>query len=426
MPADRSSSAAPAARRGRPRRAAADPLGPPPRLPSTRANRGHNRRNLVNDNDQQAGGNDARIMRLIEAQEEETRLREEAEQAAEEEEEAQQQDAELAATLARVAQLKVQKAERDARRNTLTSLPTIGGPQSQTTVGSALGIEGPQSQTLLGSSRQGESSLVSVELFERYPAIDEMHLKAIKENTFKPINVVKLTTEMVLDRNKVKLLAVGSDVAVEAREEDAVLGELKGLSHLIRCFLIYTNILVHFAQESLQKSLWIGMLAYVEQLWSFSSTSTFESVRQYHFLFHSMRIRRGIDDGALWGQGDSNLERRTLRLKPQTDHAASGRSRYGLNTYTSQPHAPSGTHPSGTQQNQPSPFSPTCHRWNAGTDCYEPGCKFRHACAGCNGSHRAKDCRVPNRTNERQPGPAPNPAAPTGQRLLLPAPDPRR
>lgn len=207
-------------------------------------------------------------MRLIEAQEEETRLREEAERATEEEEETQQQDAELAATLVRVAQLKAQKADRDARRGTiaLTSLPVIGGPQSQATVGPALVTGGPQSQTLLGSTRLGESSLVSVELFERYPAIDEVHLKAIKENTFKPINVVKLTTEMVLDRNKVKLLAVGSDVAVEAREEDAVLGELKGLSHLIRCFLIYTNILVHFTPESLQKALWIGMLAYVEQL----------------------------------------------------------------------------------------------------------------------------------------------------------------
>ena len=141
--------------------------------------------------------------------------------------------------------------------------------------------------------------------------------------------------EMVLDRNKVKLLAVGSDVAVEAKEEDAVLGELKGLSYLIRCFLIYTNILVHFTQESLQQSLWIGMLAYVEQLWGFSTTSTFELVRQYHFFFHSMRIRQGIDDGTLWGQGNSTLEQKTLRPKLQSDFAVS-RARFGSSAYGNQ------------------------------------------------------------------------------------------
>ena len=96
-------------------------------------------------------------------------------QTAEEEEEREQQEAELTATLARVEQLKAQKAVRDVRLGTRT-LSVIGGPQSQTTSGSA--------------SRQGEISLVSVELFERYPAIDEIHLKAIRENTFKPTNVI--------------------------------------------------------------------------------------------------------------------------------------------------------------------------------------------------------------------------------------------
>ena len=205
---------------------------------------------MVNNADQQAEANDAMIA-LQEAQEEETCLREEAEHAAEEKKEKLQQKAELTATLARVEQLKAQKTEREAWMRQ-TTLLVIGGPQSQPVLGSTW--------------QQGESSLVSMELFRRYPAIDEVHLNAIKENTFKPINVVKLTTEMVLDRNKVKLLAVGSDVAVETKEEDAVLGELKGLSHLIRCFLIYTNIFVHFTQESLQQSLWIGMWAYVEQL----------------------------------------------------------------------------------------------------------------------------------------------------------------
>ncbi|MCJ1470058.1 hypothetical protein MMC07_008703 [Pseudocyphellaria aurata] len=234
MPANRNNSAPPAGsasstgsaaptRRGR----RANPIGPPPRLPLTRINRGQNRRIMVNDEDQQPGANDAYITlreaqqeetrrQLKEAQQQETRLRKKAEQAAEDEEERTQEEAELIATRARLKQLQAQKAEREARQGT-TTLSVIEGPQSQS--GSTL--------------RQGEKTLVSAELFRRYPAIDEMHSRAIKENTFKLINVVKLTTEMALEKNKVKLLAVGSEVAVEAKEEDVLLGELRGLPYLI-------------------------------------------------------------------------------------------------------------------------------------------------------------------------------------------------
>lgn len=297
---------------------------------------------MVDNSNQQAGANDASIA-LRKAQQKKTRLRKEAELAAEEEEEKIQQKAKLTATLTRVEQLKAQKAEREAQQGT-TTLLIIGGPQSQS-----------------GSTpQQSERPLVSVEFFERYPAINEIHFKAIKENTFKPINVAKLMTEMVLNRNKVKLLAVGSNIAVEAKEEDALLGKLKELSHLIQCFLIYTNIFVHFTPEPLQQSLWIGMLTYVKQLWSFSSTSTFESVQQYHFLFHSMRIRRGIDNGALWGQSDSSLERKVLRQKPQPDYTP--KSCFSSNTYAHQPQAIIGTHPVGGQPSHLGQyFLPTCH-----------------------------------------------------------------
>ena len=139
---------------------------------------------------------------------------------------------------------------------------------------------------------------------------------------FKPINVVKLTTKMVLDRKNIKLLAVGSDMAVEAKEKDAVLRKFKELLHLIHCFLIYINILVYFTQKSLRQFLLIEMLAYVKQLLGFSTASTFESVQQYHF-FHSMRIWQEINDGTLWEQGNNTLEQKTLRPKPQSDFATS-------------------------------------------------------------------------------------------------------
>lgn len=273
------------------------------------------------------------------------------------------------AALARVDQLKAKKAEKDAQQNLTgfaTLPPATGVPQP--IIASATGVAVPQlSQIMPGSIlRQGESSLVSVELFKRYLAIDEIHFKAIKDNTFKPINVVKLTTNLVLERNKVKILAVGSDVAFKARKEDAVQGEVKGLSHLIRCFLIYMNILLYFTQQSMKKPLCIGMLAYIEQLWSFSSSGTFELIRQYHFLFHSLRIREGIDNGALWEHGDTSLERKTLRLKQQSEYA--GPRRFGLGSHTGSTEqfqtAASTMHhstASGQSTAQPNQLPQTCH-----------------------------------------------------------------
>lgn len=139
--------------------------------------------------------------------------------------------------------------------------------------------------------------LVSVELFHWYLAINKVHLKAIKENKCKPINLIKLTIEITLDCSKVKVLMVGLDVALKTHKKDAFLAELKGVLHLIHCFLIYIGILLHFTHESLEKKLCIGMLAYVKCLWSWSNIYIFDSIRQYHFLFHFLRIQRGIDNG---------------------------------------------------------------------------------------------------------------------------------
>ena len=199
---------------------------------------------------------------------------------------------------------------------------------------------------------------------------------------------------MTLDRSKVKVLTVGSDVALEAREEDALSAELKGISHLIRCFLIYMGILLHFTHDSLEKRLRIGMLAYVERLWSWSSTYTFDSVRQYHFLFHSLRIWQGIDNGSLWEQGNSDLKARTLRVKPPPKHTSALKRSY-TGCYLGQSQLGSNLQTPG-QINQSGRSIPTCHCWNADGDRFEGSCKFKHLCGAYNGNHRAKDCRSPN------------------------------
>lgn len=70
--------------------------------------------------------------------------------------------------------------------------------------------------------------------------INESLFKAISENILAPINILKLSTDYTPDREKMK--------AVDALEEDALLSEVKGSSHLLRCFLLYSTILLHFTQ----------------------------------------------------------------------------------------------------------------------------------------------------------------------------------
>ena len=154
-----------------------------------------------------------------------------------------------------------------------------------------------------------------------------------------------------------------------------------------------------------------------------------DSAQQVHLnrydnttFFHSMRIRQEIDDGMLWGQGDSTLEQKILRPKPQSDFATS-RARFGSSAYGNQ-FTSSGIQPNSGRLNQFNQHLPTCYRWNAGSECYEPGCKFRHACGTCSGNHRARDCRTSNPgANDRQLGS--NPGATLSQGPSQP-PDARR
>ena len=366
-----------------------------------RAGRGQRRRALTNDDEERQGVTDAAGELLLQAQEEEARLIEEEAEAirvaAEEEAQAAEDDTELAATLARVEELKARKETRlGTRRPISTTLAFRGGM--------------PSTQEPLSSFWSGEMTpLVAPELSRRYPAIDETHFKAIKENKFRPINVVKLSTDVVLDRSKVKILTVGSDVALEAREEDAIANELKSVSHLIRCFILYMNILLHFTHNALEKPLRIGMLAYAEQLWSFSSSYTFESIRNYHFLFHQLRTKRGLDDGALWAEGDRDLERK-LRLKPTQPDSNPAFKRSNTGASTGQFRAPTSTANTGHDPNQQ-----ICNRFNNGLDCWGH-CKYRHVCIVCYGLHRGKDCRSSNpKVTDNQPFQGTTPTGPNNR-----------
>lgn len=132
-------------------------------------------------------------------------------------------------------------------------------------------------------------NLLFSDLAVQYPAINESLFRAISENTLALLNILKLSRDYTPDREKMKVLKVSNLLAVDALE-DALLSEVKGSSHLLRCFLLYSTILLHFTPLTKQYDLTIGLHAYMNRLLGFTILYTWESVKSFHFMFHRARM----------------------------------------------------------------------------------------------------------------------------------------
>lgn len=95
------------------------------------------------------------------------------------------------------------------------------------------------------------------DLAVRFTAINETLFKAVSENTLAPVNILKLSTNYTPDREKMKVLKA----SIDALEEDALVSEVKGLSHLLRYFLLYSTILLHFTPSAIRYDLTIDLHA---------------------------------------------------------------------------------------------------------------------------------------------------------------------
>lgn len=115
-------------------------------------------------------------------------------------------------------------------------------------------------------------------------------------------------TDYTPEREKLEVIKVNSTLVVDTLEEDALLSKIKGSSHLIRCFLLYCTILLHFTPSAIRYDLTIGLRAYVNRLLGFTLLYTWESVKSLHFIFHRARMSEGIADGMGWSQANNHLE----------------------------------------------------------------------------------------------------------------------
>lgn len=171
-----------------------------------------------------------------------------------------------------------------------------------------------------------------------------------------------------------KVLEVNNALAVDTLEEDALLSEVKGSSHFIRCFLLYCTILLHFTTSTIRYDLTIGLHAYINRLLGFTIPYAWELVKSYHFIFHRARKSEGIAGGM--GRSQANIHLESLHLVRKNSIAE---------THTAGPKRGS------LQVNNIILISKLCQCNHlhviAGANCNGDICEFGHVCMHCPGPH---------------------------------------
>ena len=218
-------------------------------------------------------------------------------------------------------------------------------------------------------------------LIARFPMVDTEHFKNIRDNKFKVENIIKLSTEYESVQPKNKYLRIGS-TEVEYREEDALASDARGITHLLRAFLIYCQIVIHIAHAGTQMELQAAMHVYIDQLLGWSLLYTFESIRQFHFGFHKSRLVEGVDDPRGWRTPNRGSEERNLRRKIDYNAGPDLRRTQSTNSLVQR---------MSSQDDQRGIAA--CRRYNNGGD-WPSNCTFRQVCASCGRQHTQRDCRM--------------------------------
>jgi hypothetical protein len=65
------------------------------------------------------------------------------------------------------------------------------------------------------------------------------HFKSILKENFKSINVIKLCTDYKKTLTRFKYIKMSNTLKMKTYEDDAEKSDIKKITHLMRCFLIY-------------------------------------------------------------------------------------------------------------------------------------------------------------------------------------------
>jgi hypothetical protein len=125
------------------------------------------------------------------------------------------------------------------------------------------------------------------------------HFKSVLKGDFKSVNVTKLCTDYEKAPTRSKYIKMSNTLEVETYEDDAEESDVKGATHLMRCFLIYIQIILTFVDSASRERLNSAFMFYVDRFLSFSIIYTWESVRSWHFVVHASRIAQNVQDPTL-------------------------------------------------------------------------------------------------------------------------------
>jgi hypothetical protein len=91
------------------------------------------------------------------------------------------------------------------------------------------------------------------------------HFKSISKENFKSINVIKLCTDYEKILTKFKYIKMSNILEMKTYEDDAEKSDVKKVTHLMRCFLIYIQIILIFVDSTSRERLNFAFMFYVNR-----------------------------------------------------------------------------------------------------------------------------------------------------------------
>jgi hypothetical protein len=76
------------------------------------------------------------------------------------------------------------------------------------------------------------------------------HFKSILKENFKSINVIKFCTDYEKTLTRFKYIKMSNILKMKTYEDDAEKSDVKKITHLMRCFLIYIQIIFIFIDST--------------------------------------------------------------------------------------------------------------------------------------------------------------------------------
>jgi hypothetical protein len=122
------------------------------------------------------------------------------------------------------------------------------------------------------------------------------HFKSILKEDFKSINVIKLCIDYEKTFTRFKYIKMNNTLKMKTYEDDAEKSDIKRITHLMRCFLIYIQIILIFIDSTNRERFNSAFMFYVNKFLFFSIIYIWESVKNWHFIIHAFRIAQNVQN----------------------------------------------------------------------------------------------------------------------------------